>query len=425
MRKHLLQILSIALLGTAAATAQDAKPADDFKFVGQAIMRTEFDGRDFNNKTYMPNASVSRLRFGVEKGIYKDVTGVFQVQDSRLIGNSDASLNKFFVQSAYLKFDNFLTDGLWLQIGRFPVDYGSRRWIGSSGWTYDVSGTKDGLRLGYKADKMIIDGFATLAKSNAAYIKKGNPASYPSYTATESMKSSVCGLWGHFILTRSHDFGVLIMNEADGSIDMMRNTIGVDYNYKYNDFSANVNAAYQFGSLTEDVDIAAYDLNLQAAYDFKPVKLALAFGMTSGAEAGDDKYKNFTYAQGAMHNHFGLMDYFPSTFDGTINPGLNDIKFTIDYRPEGSKCYLIGDFHYFMAATDYTMKNGETSKSLGEEIDLRLGYKFMPKTTLEFGACAFLPSDLMKDRFEVVTANGYLKREDTSFWSYLQLRIDL
>lgn len=427
MRKSFLLSIIGLTIGTSIFAQTETIKVSDWKFSAQAQMRTEYDGRDFNHDTYMYNFTTSRLRFAAEKTIFNDVTGFIQIQDSRVLGsenNTIANSKNLDLHQGYIKVDNIFNAPIWAQAGRFKMKYGTERWISYNEFSY-ISRCFDGIRAGYNSENVNIDLFYTISEPSVDVISTGTPGKYP-YNAISDTSVTATGVWADFKINKSHSLSALLLMERDNkqaSIDktLQRYTTGLSYNYKYYGFKALVEFAYQFGT-ANDVDIKAYNLAAEASYTFEQFKIGGTIDMFSGMKSSDKEFKSFTRPFGAGHKFFGYMDYFPAIFSkANFNPGLNDFVLNFEYKTPKSPFYINADLHYFMTNVEFTLADGQTSSSAGQEIDLKFGYQIVKGAILELGASGFFAGDVMKNAF--ATASG--KREDSGFWTYLQLKVDL
>jgi hypothetical protein len=89
-----------------------------------------------------------------------------------------------------------------------------------------------------------------------------------------------------------------------------------------------------------------------------------------------------------------------------------NVKFSIKpWKPFTAKVH----FHVFNSAEDFTLIDGSTSKSFGNELDVVLNYKYSSDVMLEGVFGWFMPGDVFKE----------LKGEDSSIWFYLQAKVDI
>lgn len=460
--KKFLTIFALCIITVSTMYSQtEEKKADDWKFSGQFQLRSELDGRDFNNLTHPYNFNVSRIRFGVEKTLFKDVTGFIQIQDSRTWGEEKAtiaSIKNLDLHQGYITINNIFNQPIYTQVGRFKMKYGSERWISYNEFN-NVARSFDGIRAGYKDEMFKIDLFWTLQNPAYSYVSKAIPKQYPGDAILDTA-FYVSGLFAQINLNKENSFDLLFFNENDGrknnklfETNLNRFTGGFSYNLKLANFSLLTEFAYQFGTMAETTikdkdtvclkkDIAAYNLGIEANYTFDPFTIGILVDMFSGTKYDEnEKFNTFTRSLGGNHKFHGIMDYFADMQAGTANRGVNDFSLIFAYKEKDKPFSAQADFHYFMTNVPYLIylrdENGaktgntEENSNLGQEIDLRFRYQVVKNAQLELGTCAFIPSDVMKDIYYIAPnttstpATPQYKREDISFWMYLQLKVDL
>ena len=422
MKKFLLLSCMCLAFGSELYSQNETKNTSDWKFTGQAQIRTEYDGRDFNNDTYLYNFTSSRIRFAAEKTIFNDVTGFIQMQDSRQLGsenNTIANSKNLDLHQGYIRIDNVFNAPIWVQAGRFKMKYGTERWISYNEFSY-ISRAFDGIRGGYKSEDVNVDVFSMIISPAGDIVSTGDPSKYP-YYAKDDLSIRATGAYGDFKLNKSHKLSLMMLKEGMNPGYLDRYTAGLSYYYNYYGFKALAEFAYQFGTLS-NTDIAAYNFALEASYNFDPIKVGATIDMFSGAKWEDKEIKAFVRPFGAGHKFFGYMDYFPAIFSKAfVNPGLNDFVLNFEYKTPDKPFYINADLHYFMTNVEYEMKDTKKSSAVGQEIDLKFGYQVVKGAVLELGASAFFAGDVMKDAFK--TTEG--ERTDPGVWTYLQLKVDL
>ena len=420
-----------------------AEESSDWKFNGQIQYRTEADGTDFNNKTYMPISTSMRTRLNISK-MYKGALFMGQLSDSRIMGDGGGTLaesGNLDIHQAYVKLSSLFGTAFDLQVGRFEMNYGTERFIGPVGWHY-IGRTFDGARLTLNINKdATIDLFSTVERESASY--KGNPNSsfVPSEVPTNK---TLHGLWGQFKLSDAHKLDLFAYLEGNRTTlidDFSRTTLGGSYWGTFDKIKIIAEAAYQLGSSTKlneetnvsvDQDIAAYTASLIAKYMYKDGSVGIAADIMSGTDPNDlTNTDNNAYATsfGTNHKFYGYMDYFISVDKNTSNKGLND--FYLMWKHNLSKKFLVGlNAHYFMTNVAYEVNEFDSdgnkvlnqdgtesmiteASTLGQEFDLTLKYKFNPSTTLTWGNSLFIAGDVM--------INKYNGRQDAAFWSYLMI----
>lgn len=423
MKIHLL-FFSFFIILTAGVFAgeknqgKNSNPqGDDLKISAAIQLRSELDGRDFSNKTHALTFASLRTRLGIEKSFNGKVKIFGQLQDSRVFGeegNTLAATDNVDLHQGYVLLIEPFDLPVQVQAGRFEVIYGTERFFGAVGWHY-VGRSWDGVRFSLTKGTDL-ELFALTHTETNGYIGNASTTAYP-LPENPTPSYSVYGLWetlriaddskldlfGYYQLNRAKAFGENLLSMF---------TLGTSYFGNYGAFSTIFEGAYQFGKAV-NTDIAAYLLSLSGSYAFNSFKLGLGTDILSGTDAGSSKINTFNPAFGTNHKFYGYMDYFINIPVNTFGLGLNDFYFTAAYQPKESKLGGSLVVHHFGASKEAV----DIGSSFGQEVDLTISYKFIEKTTINWGASLFFPGDLMKAAFSTPT----VQREDPAFWSYVMI----
>jgi len=401
---------------------------NDWKIGGQIQIRSEMDGRDFSNKTYPPIFTTMRSRASVEKSVGDNFNFMFQVQDSRIwgqTGSPTAYTDNIDLHQAYITLKDLFDIPFKLQAGRFEVKYGTERFFGPSNWS--LMGRRfDGIRLSFGSETKI-DVFVLTVADTSAFIKNivsrnAVPSVYR-YPSASDHGHNTFGTWinGKLNPENSYDlFGYyeLNRNSTNGKDDdLNRMTVGLNHAGKYGNVSTVVEGAYQFGKLA-GMDISAYLVSAQANFSFNSFKVGGGADLISGTEL-TEKSKNYSFSTsyGTSHKYLGYMDYFFKSQSSIKGIGLNDFYLLTEYAPKESKWNAALNIHHFMS----NKKGADDYNVFGQEFDLTVKYLFTKGVTLSWGGSIFLPGDLMKTFFKV----GSTERSDPAFWSYLMASVNI
>jgi hypothetical protein len=173
-------------------------------------------------------------------------------------------------------------------------------------------------------------------------------------------------------------------------------------------------AYYQFGEAAVDVDLAAYQVSLEASY--KPAKtlFALGFEMLSGTDAtGASKNNSFIPLYGTNHKFNGFMDQF---YVGKPNPrGLNDLYAKVVFKT-GEKSSFLTKVHYFAANAELP---ADADKYLGTEVDLVYTQSLMKNVSINVGYSHLFAAEALEG-FPGNTTNP----ASTQNWGWVQLIIN-
>ncbi|MCK5741039.1 MAG: alginate export family protein [Chlorobi bacterium] len=452
MKKFLVLII-IALLST-QLNAEDKKESlllDGWTINGLAFMTYQMDGKDFNDDTDMVGDNILKLRLGAEKEFSKDIIFHIEFQDSRVMfadktvaGNMDVeddasnnSSNNFGLFQGYLEVKNILGTKLGLKAGRFQMDYGDGRYLGSGFWSLNEI-KHDGIRAQYKCEKITADVFYTRHNSlQDQYYLKTLRSYYPLESA-DNFGNDVVGFWGNMKINKTNTVDLFAFMESNTAAakELSRTTLGLNYNGKFGAFSAFADFAMQLGTSTavnedEDVDnvetdINAYHAALKLSYMLKPIKLSAGMDMFSGQktyEDGEDMQINtFSNLLGSKHKFLGMMDYFlvlGGPTGGTGNLGVNDFYFCAAYPKITKKLGASVTYHLFMSnQPGINAEDGSEFSDFGSEIDFVLTYKVAKGFMVKGGAAVFMQGDLMKQMW---TATDGTVREDMPIYAFLMI----
>lgn len=393
----------------------------DWQIKGQLQLRSEADGRDFSNKTYMQTYTSMRSRLAVEKWV-SNKTGFFlQIQDSRVFGFEPTTLSgmrNVDLHQGYVVLNKLFEIPVNIQAGRFEVAYGTERFIGSVGWNY-VGRSFDGVRFSFISG-FNADFFALSTYNPVSYKSAATPGNYP-YPSIPDASSSIYGFWTSNKLNEQNNldiFGYYDVNRiktVDENPDKSVITLGLSHFGKFGSFSTVIEAAYQLGRLFGK-DVSAYLVTAMGSYSTEKIKVGGGFDILSGTKQGEkSKYNSFSNDYGTNHKFYGFMDYFGVMPVSTGSLGLNDYYLMLTLLP--FKDWNIGiNAHHFTTNQSYNDLN-----ALGQEVDLTVKYDFIKGTALTFGTSVFLPGDLMKEIFK--TPAG--PREDASLWSYIMISANI
>lgn len=438
MKKFIL--LFALLISTSALFAQTKDVTNtDWKIVGKTQIINQMDGKDFNDATHPLFLNTMKTRLGLMKSLNKDVSFVFSMQDSRVLG-SEASIvapaKNLDLACSYVSVKNLFSLPLAIKIGRFQLNYGAGRVLSNSFWNINER-FFDGAMLSYKNDKFSADYFHIIRTATQGYFLKVLPGKHEAMNGV-TVGKGIYGLYTNYKFNENQNvdvYGVMESYRAAGELvgETVKNTIGANYNGKFGAFSANVEGAYQMGTIDGDVvdedndtkDIAAYMLAADFNYKLKPVVLNFGTYMISGqetydtdVEAKDKKVTVYGNELAAKHKFLGAMDYFLSIPAGTKNLGVNDFYFGVKMPKLMEKLSVNLTAHHFMANVPLTVGD-EDLTTYGQEFDLTFAYKITKGATWKFGGAVFMAGDLM-DKVWTVT-----EEKDMSFWAFSMLVISL
>jgi len=406
----------IVLLCSLISTNALPQNLSNWKLSGQVQIRSEFDGRDFSNKTYPRTFATIRTRVGLETSVSEKIQFFVQMQDSRSFGQGTPTtfLSNIDLHQGYVKLFNPFDLDFEVQAGRFQMIYGTERFIGASNWSH-IGRSFDGVKFTIAPKNFNLDLFALTINDSQNPISNPTVGAYP-HPAKETPSFSLYGFFKRNDLTEKSKLDLLAYYEVDrkdakpDTNELNRFTVAASYFGNYGDFSTIVEAAYQFGKIA-GVDLGAYLISVQGAYKTGITTFTAGADILSGNDPKDPKkLSSYNVGYGTNHKFYGFMDYFLINAGGL---GLNNFYLKANFYPNDSKFSFALDLHHFMS----NQKALSGKNIFGQEIDLTVLYKFIQGTSISWGASVFLPSDLMKAI--------YSPREDLAYWSYVMITANL
>ncbi|MBU0561461.1 MAG: alginate export family protein [Bacteroidetes bacterium] len=405
MRRAVFAVLILGLLSAINLFAQS-----DVEFSGQIRPRSIMDGLDFKNNSDPATYTELRTRFGAKFTANSDVSGFFQIQDSRIYGtepNTLASTANLDLHQAYFTWSNIFGLPFSGKFGRMEAVYGSQRLIGPVGWS-NVGRSFDGAVFSYKTNKVDFDFIEFNLDEN--------------FKAGDTTDLFLTGVYADLKLFDKYKTEVFLLNEAIYQTDNLdRYTIGAYVKGSLGSFSHEVELAYQLGTIIDGgtkQDVGALMATYNAWFALGgTMNTTLSAGvdyLSGDDDAADGKYKVFNTLYATNHKYYGYMDYFTNLPAHTLKLGLMDIHGKVSLQLwESLKAGL--NAHLFKANANYTLINGNTSKDFGTEFDFTFGYKANSNVSLEGGFSVFAPGDIFKET----------RGADTALWSYFMAVVNL
>ena len=378
------------------------------KINAQIRPRFQYDNKDFNSNTGTNTFTELRSRLGLLFSSTEDLTGFFQIQDSRRFGSESSTLANsanLDLHQAYFSISNFFELPLNLKVGRMELSYGSQRLIGPVGWS-NVGRSFDGSVLKLITKSVDVD--FIVARTNESGF------------ADDSLDMFLYSAYGNLKGFDNLKIQPFIIGERRAKVNFNRYTIGLFMSSKKKGkgFYNELDAAYQLGTQNTTQDISAFMAAYNFSYTFsskvKP-KLGAGIAFLSGDDGKDaSKFKVFNTLYATNHKFYGYMDYFLNIPANTFGLGLLDIHAKASIVPF-QKSIVSAAYHLFKSNEDYTLLNGNTSSSFGSEVDLTLSYKYSKEVKFVGGLSFFVPGDIFKEK----------KGKDTSTWAYLMAVVNL
>jgi hypothetical protein len=136
-------------------------PPQRVQFGGEIRFRPETRS-SFRSDVAVNTILYQRIRLDARLRLNDNVTGLIQMQDSRLWGqeaSTGSNEGNMDLHQGYIQVANFLAPALTLRVGRQEISYGNQRLIGAFGWD-NVGRSFDAGKLTYMAARWTADLFA-------------------------------------------------------------------------------------------------------------------------------------------------------------------------------------------------------------------------------------------------------------------------
>ncbi|UCD37739.1 MAG: alginate export family protein [Fidelibacterota bacterium] len=366
---------------------------------GQIRYRFESSNRDFHQDTKASNVNLLRSRLNVTLSAAENVTGFFQLQDSRTFGEEtwtmDGDADQMDLHQGFIHFTDLLHAPIDLKVGRMEVIYGPERLIGAVGWS-NVGRSFDGAVLKLRQQRFTTDLF---------YFKE-KEVELP----RDSLDTNVQGIYADLNLVNNHTTQAFLIRQQ--TIDR-RNiyTTGLYVKGEIGPVAHEIEAAYQFGEQNppHELSYSAYLVAINLSYSLSrlPLQPMLSAGidyLSGDDDIMDNTSKVFYTMYATNHKYYGYMDYFITIAPSTLHLGLTDIHGKVSLQPlEHTKLHLA--YHIFRASQSY----GTGDKDFLQELDLTLNYSYTSNVSMVGGASLAWPGEIFKSR----------RGSDMATWLYL------
>lgn len=351
-----------------------AAPArtDDVFWLGLAFLHFDLDFRD-NTRLFIQGKSA-------------DVWDRELPGGSRRVDEDPLDLQQAFLQH---RFDAGADGTLTIRLGRQMLAYGRQRLISPLPWV-NVYRTWDGALASWKTDEWKTDFFATqfVPVDQNNFNDTGDDeliGAYATRTRNTESGKDVLDLYA-----LSHQRGQAAFNGTAGSD--RRFTVGFRHNQPpaAETIDHDIEFAYQFGELGSG-DVSAWTLGSELGYKFEDAPITRLRGgleIGSGDSNPGGNVQTFDPPYTLGHAYFGIVDaigrqnaidlYFGPQFE--LGRG-NKAALTLHqfWRTERN------DAVYNVAGGAYAATTGNTSRNVGQEIDLVVRRKVDQHWNLEFG----------------------------------------
>ena len=362
----------------------------------------DLDGDFDDQETFVAH----RIRAGLHFHPIPTADLYVQIQDARRWGGEYDTLaddEGVGLHQGYVRFDDLLTDGIFLQAGRFEMAYGSERLIGTS--DFDAAGRSfDAIRLGYhRAGVVDLDAFVAKVADRATVLDRDRDL-YGIWASTDAVEGMTFELY------------TLLANDNAVASEESVGTVGarVAFDLEYGLFG-DVEAAVQFGDrLGVEVLATMYAAELGYRLRTGPAPFDASFFFYAASGDGnpmDDKDVDFDPLFPSRHVHYGRLEQVSLRNLTGFGPRigvtfLDELRFDAELHSQ----WLVTPF-----GTRFGLGEGRATADevthFGEELDLSLRWDPWDFATAQVGYSFLIP-----DR----DAAG-LRGGDRVDWAWLQL----
>ncbi|MBD3166715.1 hypothetical protein GF324_08965, partial [bacterium] len=386
----LLVILLAGLLSPAAAWRIDQESEGTYKgytltenvFVdGHFRVRQYIDDRDYNSDIGAYETMEMRAALGFRAMPHEDYVFRIKVQESRELGTTKSnspSTSQATFHEAYVVGRNLFGTPLALQVGRFEMMYGDRRFIGNGAWNNYGPRTFDGFRLMMRNEDLYNMHFIYVKTRERGFsnVEFNQPYQYGANSEHSPFDEQMFGFMGWVY---DHMFWPVMMftwdqEHGSGTDADFYGTFGT---YAENSYDSGIfwdlDAYYQFGTKANR-DLASYLIGMDVGYAMKEMeskpKFQLGFEMSSASDVVDytsgEEDASFYAPYRSKHYFAGWLDQFNSDTAPYRTYGLTDIHAKFNIKP--GKLNLTVQWLMFMVGNDEAFVNadGENYSNLGQ-----------------------------------------------------------
>ena len=414
--------MGVLMSGALVAAGQTTLPQDGWRVSGSARARGETLSGQFR-PTAEPSDTVltTRLTLAVERDVGR-VTFGGELFDSRAFGQGPRSsvgvgeVNALELVQAYAKVRLGAGDARTLQLGRFTMDLGSKRFVSRQNFrntTNAYTGARfetplaDGALTAFwvMPQVRLPDDRAAIEDNRVAWDRENADLQFAGLFWTRDLGQR-----------RSLDLYVYGLTESDDADQQTRNrrlaTPGVRWRQSpaAGLWDVEVEAAAQVGQVrrsaspadTQDVDVRAGFLHLEAGRTFGhhwSPRLAAQFDYVTG-DGGQGDYGRFDTLYGARRFEFGPAGLYGAVSRANlVSPGIR-----LEVRPNSKldgffamRGLWLEDARDSLGATGVVDSSGDSGRFGGTQIEARVRYKLTPDVTLETGGARLFKGRALTD----------------------------
>ena len=401
--RHARSVATVALMALALGTpASGAIPLNEaVDLVGEVRVREEvlrhvFGTSDPDGEQSFDYAHM-RSRLGIAARLDAHTWLGVQFQDVRVLGaegSTVAMLNSVDLKQAEMRFQNLLTEGDRMHLGRFEMKFGDQRLIGALDWA-DQGRSFDGLRLGLQPGNLGAEVFASRIRETGASKEDQTLVGGTLQGAQGAFSGEL--LAAHLVDDKPQPGGV-----GDGTSAFT--TLSLRIAGQGTGWDATAEVAAQDGTLAgRSLSALAFAATGGVRVRVGEHKLRVGAevdGATGDKTIGDDSVETFQTLLPTNHAHYGMADLMAWS-------NMTAVSVNAKLWPSDQVTVSVAGWLFrlwtseggWFAAPGAQVRSGASgaSKDLGSEVDLLLSWTPSERVTVQTGWAVFLSGRFVEE----------------------------
>jgi hypothetical protein len=402
----LLFLLGIVELGT----------AQNITISGQIRERSEVDDRSLSPGTSVDILHLLRSRVGATARIDEQLLAFIELQDARSFGSgptSNSGSPALDLRQGYVDIRQIGGLPLALRVGRQSIGYANERLIGRGDWT-NTAQSFDAVvaRIGDSSMAIDLIGAGIQRRSTLPTYRRDHILAGGWGTIAGLLPGG--SIQGFYLFDNPYRDSVQQNRQTTG-LYLKGESVGVDYE---------VEGSYQFGRYKWEgesrfeKDISAWMGGARLGYtipELNALRIGFGYDRLSGNRPGESgTYGAFSNLYGTHHRFYGSMDYLVNVAASTRGLGLEQFIGQLSFVP-ASGVKAGAELHLLALAEDPSAViptlPATTSRGIGRELDLSLGYQASRTFNVTAGFSLF---DGDRDRY-------VLPGQKTTRWGFVMV----
>ncbi len=378
----------------------------------RAEMQNNYDRKRYGRKDADDTFLLQRLRLNFDYHLQENLHFFLELQDARVFdsdynvedyNNRSPDENPLDLHQAYVEWTHIGGTPFGFKVGRQCIHYGDNRIWGPGQWSNVGRYFWDAAILKFDTDAVSVDALwaKRVQHESGEWDFDDRHYDWDAYGVYASIKNLPAKVDLFFVEKQGPAKRVCGTKRRDIE---RRHTVGARVDGRFwKHFDYGGTAAYQWGDWGRD-DIDAYGYNARLGYTFAlpwSPRLGVEYTYASGdSDPNDRTHETFDSVFGSRDRLYGRMNLL-----GWSN--MEDYQLTLSARPV-KKLTARLDYHYFRLAEDkdcwyYSPSkglrrtpSGSVDNSLGQEVDLTLGYRVSKHLDLLAIVGVFFPGNYIE-----------------------------